>query len=426
MNVIKNIFEGIKNSRPVRNMLLFFAVMGPGIITANVDNDAGGIATYSLAGAHFGYALLWSLVPITLALIIVQEMCARMAVATGKGLADLIRENYGVKVTFYLMLVLFVVNLSNVMAEFAGVAVSLEIFHISKFISVPLAAFFVWLLVVKGTYKSVEKVFLSACFFYIAYVISGFIAKPDWSEVARQTLAPTIDWNLAYVVMLVGIIGTTIAPWMQFYLQSSIVEKGVTIEDYKHIRLDVVGGCIIAPVVAFFIVVACAATLFQSGIMVESAQDAALALEPLAGRHATWLFAFGLFNASIFAASVLPLSTAYSICEGMGWDAGVDKRFEEAPQFFWLYAFMIVVGAGVVLIPNFPLLGVMYLSQVGNGVLLPFILIYMLRLINNKDIMGEFANSRWLNIFTWITVVIIIALTLLMVGLTFVPQTSVG
>lgn len=415
---MKKIFEKIKGSKPVRNILLFFAVMGPGIITANVDNDAGGIATYSMAGAHFGYTLLWSLIPITIALVIVQEMCARMAVATGKGLADLIRENYGVKVTFYLMFTLFFVNLSNVMAEFAGIAVSLEIFHISKFFSVPISAFFVWMLVVKGTYKSVEKIFLFACFFYVAYIISGFIAKPDWSDVLQQTINPRFNWNFDYTVMLVGLIGTTIAPWMQFYLQSSIVEKGVTIEEYKHLKLDVVGGCIIAPVIAFFIVVACAATLFQSGIIVESAQDAALALRPLAGNYATLLFAFGLFNASIFAASILPLSTAYSICEGLGWDAGVDKRFEEAPQFFWLYAFMIVAGAGVVLIPRFPLLKIMYFSQVGNGVLLPIILIYMLRLINNKDIMGEFTNGKLLNIITWITVVIIIALTLLMVAFT--------
>lgn len=415
---MKKLFEKMRNSKAVRHILLFLAVMGPGIITANVDNDAGGIATYSMAGAHFGYTLLWSLIPITIALVIVQEMCARMAVATGKGLADLIRENYGVKVTFYLMLTLFFVNLSNAMAEFAGIAVSLEIFHISKFISVPISAFFVWMLVVKGTYKSVEKIFLFACLFYVAYIVSGFMAKPDWSDVFKQTISPQFDWNLDYTVMLVGLVGTTIAPWMQFYLQSSIVEKGVKMEEYRHLRIDVVAGCIIAPIIAFFIVVACAATMFQTGITIESAQDAALALRPLAGNYATLLFAFGLFNASIFAASVLPLSTAYSICEGLGWDAGVDKRFEEAPQFFWLYASMIVVGAGVVLLPHFPLFQVMYFSQVGNGILLPFILIYMLRLINNKDIMGEFVNSRGLNIVTWITVVIIIALTLAMVVFT--------
>lgn len=415
-------WEKLKEKKFVRNFLIFLAIMGPGIITANVDNDAGGIATYSLAGANFGYTLIWSLIPITIALVIVQEMCARMAVATGKGLADLIRENYGVKITFYLMFVLFFVNLSNVAAEFAGVAVSLEIFNISKFISIPLSAIFVWMLVVKGNYKSVEKVFLFACVVYLAYVASGFMAKPEWMEVFHETVKPEFEWNLSYTVMLVGLVGTTIAPWMQFYLQSSIVEKGVTVEEYNHTRIDVVVGCILAPVIAFFIVVACAATLYKSGVTIESAKDAALALEPLAGKYASWLFAFGLFNASIFAASVLPLSTAYSICEGMGWDAGVDRRTEEAPQFFWLYAIMIIIGAGIVLIPNFPLLQVMYFSQVGNGILLPVILVFMLQIINDKDIMGEHTNSKWLNIVTWFTVVIISVLTLVMVGFTiFVP-----
>jgi NRAMP (natural resistance-associated macrophage protein)-like metal ion transporter len=417
--MLNKLHSKIRNSHTAKSIMLFLAVMGPGIITANVDNDAGGIATYSLAGAHFGYTLLWSIFPITIALLIVQEMCARMAVATGKGLADLIRENYGVKVTFYLMLVLFFVNIANVMAEFAGIAVSLEIFNISKFISVPLSAFFVWWLIVKGTYKSVEKIFLFACVFYIAYVISGFLAKPDWNEVMEQTIHPNINWDMKYVVMLVGIVGTTIAPWMQFYLQSSIVEKGVTAEEYKHLRLDVGIGCFVAPIVAFFIVIACAATMFKAGVPIESAKDAAIALKPLAGKNASLLFAFGLFNASIFAASILPLSTSYSICEGMGWDAGVDKRFEEAPQFFWLYTIMILIGAVVVLIPKFPLLGVMYFSQVGNGILLPIILLFMLKLINNKEIMGEFANERWLNIITWITVVLVIVLTISMVIFSF-------
>ena len=404
----------------IKKVLVFLAVMGPGIITANVDNDAGGIATYSMAGAHFGYSLLWSLIPITVALIIVQEMCARMAIATGKGLADLIRENYGVKITFYLMLVLLFVNLTNVMAEFAGIAASLEIFHVNKFISVPLSAAGIWLLVVKGTYKSVEKVFLFACFFYIAYVISGTLSHPHWQDALTQTLRPQIDWQFDYLVMLVGLVGTTIAPWMQFYLQASIVEKGIMVEDYKNVRLDVVAGCIIAPIVAFFIVVACAATLFHSGITIQTAQDAAIALKPLAGDYAAWLFSFGLFNASIFAAAILPLSTAYCICEGMGWDAGVDKQLKEAPQFFSLYTIMIIIGAGTVLIPKFPLLKIMYFSQVGNGILLPVILIFMLSLINNKDIMGEFTNSRTVNLITWAVIVVIISLTLLMVLFGFI------
>jgi NRAMP (natural resistance-associated macrophage protein)-like metal ion transporter len=396
--------------------VLFLSIMGPGIITANVDNDAGGVTTYSLAGAHFGYSLFWSFIPITISLVIVQEMCARMAVATGKGLADLIRENFGVKPTFYLMLALLLVNLGNVMAEFAGIAASMEIFGISKYFSVPLTALFVWILIVRGTYKLVERVFLFACLFYISYLVSGVMARPDWGDVARQTIAPQIDWSLPYVVMLVGIVGTTIAPWMQFYQQSSIVEKGVAREDYRMVRLDVIIGCVIAPVVAFFITMACAATIFQAGIRVETAKDAALALAPFAGEHATWLFAIGLFVASMFAAAILPLSTSYSVCEGMGWDAGVDRRFEEAPQFFGLYTGMIVIGAGTVLIPRFPLLDVMYISQVGNGILLPVILIFMLRLINDRRIMGDFVNSRLFNIIAWLTVGVVILLTLMMVA----------
>ena len=410
--------DKIKQNRFVINITLFLAVMGPGIITANVDNDAGGITTYSLAGAHFGYTLFWSLIPITLALIVVQEMCARMAVATGKGLADLIRENFGVKITFYLMAVLFLVNLSNVMAEFAGIAASMEIFGVSRYLAVPFSGLFVWFLVVRGPYKLVERVFLGACLFYIAYLISGIMAKPDWHEVLRQTVVPQFQFRLEYIIMLVGLVGTTIAPWMQFYLQSSIVEKGVAPEDYRMARLDVISGCIIAPVVAFFIIVACAATIFKAGVPINTAADAAIALKPLAGIYASWLFALGLFVASIFAAAILPLSTAYSICEGMGWDAGIDRRFDEAPQFFGLYTAMIILGAGAVLIPGFPLLKVMYFSQVVNGVLLPVILIFMLRLINDKRLMGEFTNSRAFNVISWITIGTVMILTLMMVVFT--------
>jgi NRAMP (natural resistance-associated macrophage protein)-like metal ion transporter len=415
---IQNFVASVKNHRRFQSFILFLSILGPGIITANVDNDAGGIATYSLAGSHFGYSLLWSLIPITVALIVIQEMCARMAVATNKGLADLIRENYGVKITFYMMLVLLFVNVLNVMAEFAGVAASMQIFGINKFISVPLSGLFVWFLVVRGTYKIVEKVFLVACLFYVSYLISGFMARPEWHEVFKQMIVPQAKVDLNYSVMLMGLIGTTIAPWMQFYLQSSVVEKGVAPEDYKHVRMDVVIGCIVAPIVAFFIVVACAATLFKAGITVDTAQDAAMALAPLAGQNAAYLFAFGLFIASIFAASVLPLSTAYSVCEGMGWDAGIDKRFEEAPQFFSLYTLMIVLGAGVVMLPDFPLLAIMYWSQVGNGILLPFILMFMLWLINDKELMGEYVNSRGFNVVAWTTVIIVIALTVLMVVFT--------
>jgi Mn2+/Fe2+ NRAMP family transporter len=398
----------------VRNLLIFLAVLGPGIITSNVDNDAGGIATYSIAGAEFGYSLLWAVIPVIFLLIIIQEMSARMGAITGKGLADLIRENFGVKITFYIMFALLITNLGNTVAEFSGVAMSLEIFGISKYISVPLAALFVWFLVVKGTYKSVEKVFLIACLFYITYIVSGFLASPDWTEVAVQTVKPSFDFSYAYIFMLIGIVGTTIAPWQQFYLQSSIVEKGVDASTYRQSRWDVIVGCIIAGVVVYFIIIACASTLFKSGVKIDSAADAALALKPLAGEYCSFLFAFGLFNASLFAASVLPLATAYYVCEGLGWEAGVDKTFKEARQFYILYTAIIAIGAIVVLFPNFPFFTVMVLSQVLNGILLPFILIFVLILINKVDLMGEFVNGKVYNTIIWATVVVLISLTIFM------------
>ncbi|HEY3423018.1 MAG TPA: Nramp family divalent metal transporter, partial [Methanocellaceae archaeon] len=315
-----------------RSIALFLAVLGPGIITASVDNDAGGITTYTIAGAHFGYSLLWTLIPITIALIVVQEMCARMGVVTGKGLSDLIRENFGIRATVGLILVLIVANLGNTMAEFAGVAASMEIFGVNKYISVPIAAFLVWILIVKGTYSMVEKIFLIASSFYVTYVISGLLAHPDWGHVFQKSIVPTISVQPSYLLMLVGLVGTTIAPWMQFYIQSAIVEKGVRVSDYKYTRLDVVMGCFVTDIVAFFIIMTCAATLYVNGISVNTAGDAALALEPLAGKYCAWLFAFGLFNASIFAASILPLATAYTVCEGIGWDSGVDKKFKDAPH----------------------------------------------------------------------------------------------
>jgi NRAMP (natural resistance-associated macrophage protein)-like metal ion transporter len=403
----------------IAGLLLFLAVVGPGIITSNVDNDAGGISTYSIAGAHFGYALLWSMFPILVILIIIQEMSARLGVVTGKGLSDLIREKFGLRTTFYLFLALFITNLGNVMAEFSGVAASLEIFGVSKYISVPIGAIFVWWLVVKGNYKTVERVFLGACLFYVTYIISGFLAKPDWGSALVATVKPTFHFETGYLVMLVGLVGTTIAPWMQFYLQSSVVEKGIKVEELKHSRLDVIVGSIVVMIVAFFIIVACAATLFKSGIRIESAKDAALALSPLAGKYCAALFAFGLLNASLFAASILPLSTAYTICEGMGFESGLDRRFRDAPQFYGLYTGLIVVGAGVVLIPGFPLLTVMVGSQVLNGILLPFVLIFMLSLINRTDLMGNYKNSKTFNIIAWATVIGLIILNIFML-ITFV------
>jgi len=400
--------------------LIFLAIMGPGIITSNVDNDAGGITTYSLAGAHFGYSLIWVLIPITIALIIVQEMCARMGIVTGKGLADLIRENYGVRITFTIMSVLFLVNIGNTIGEFAGVAASMEIFGISKFLSVPLVGLAVWLLVVKGTYKSVEKIFLFACLFYITYIISGFLAKPAWNEVFSQSIRPTFQFRSNdYLTMLIGVVGTTIAPWMQFYLQSAVVEKGVQLENYKYSKMDVISGSVIVNVVALFIIVSCAATLFKAGIRIETAKDAALALQPFAGKFCTYLFAFGLFNASVFAASILPLSTAYSICEGMGWESGVNRKFSEAPQFYFIYTIMIVLGGALVLLPKFPLITAMYLSQVINGVFLPFVLIFMLFLINKRELMGGYVNTKIYNIITWVTIFVMMILSVGMLVTSF-------
>jgi len=393
---------------------LFFILMGPGIITSNVDNDAGGITTYSLAGSEFGLKLIWSLVPIMIALIVIQEMCARMGVVTGKGLSDLIREKFGAKITFYLMIGVFLTNMGNVFSEFAGLAAGMEVFGVNKFISVPIGAFLVWWMVVKGTYKSVEKAFLVACVFYVSYIITGIIVKPDWEHVFSQFAHPQLSLHPSEMTMLIGLVGTTIAPWMQFYLQASIVEKGVKIEEYKFARFDVVMGSVIVHIVAFFIILVCAETLFKNGIRIETAKDAALSLKPLAGKYCTFLFAFGLVNASLFAASILPLSTTYLICEGLGWEVGIDKKFVEAPQFYGFYSLIIFLGAGIVLYPNFPLIPIMYFSQVINGMVLPFVLIFMLLLINDKKLMGDHTNGPLFNTITWITTIVMIGFTLLL------------
>jgi NRAMP (natural resistance-associated macrophage protein)-like metal ion transporter len=403
-SLLRNVFP----KRTWRSLGIFLALLGPGFITSNVDNDAGGITTYSLAGSEFGLSLLWTLIPITLVLILIQEMCARMGVVSGKGLSDLIRERFGAKVTFYLMILLFLANLGNTISEFAGVAASMEIFGISKYISVPASAIFVWWLVVKGTYKSVEKAFLVACIFYLSYIISGFMGKPDWNEIGSAFVTPTFNFSPAFLTMVIGVVGTTIAPWMQFYLQSSIVDKGLKTEDYKYTRLDVIVGSFTVNIVAFFIIMLCAVTLFQNGIKIETAKDAALALAPLAGKYCSLLFAFGLLNASLFAASILPLSTAYTICEAFGWESSVDRKFTEAPQFYGMYFLMIFLGAGIILLPDIPLIAIMFYSQVINGILLPFILIAMLLLINDRRVMGEYVNGPVMNIVSWLTVFILI------------------
>jgi len=405
----------------VAGILMFLSIFGPGIITASVDNDAGGITTYSIAGAHFGYSLLWTLIPITISLFVVQEMCARMGVVTGKGLADLIRETFGVKPTVVLLLGIMMANLSTTTAEFAGIAASMEIFGVSKYISVPVAAVLVWLVIVKGTYQSIEKIFLIASAFYITYIVSGLMLHPNWGYLLKETITPSISFQPDYVYMLIGLIGTTITPWMQFYLQSSVVEKGVKISEYKYTKWDVYIGCIITDVVSYFIIITCAATIFAHGMRIETAKDAALALFPLAGSYSAWLFAFGLLSASLFAASVLPLSTAYFLCEGMGWDSGVNKRFWEAPQFYLLYTLLIVVGASIILIPDAPLLTIMVLSQVINGSLLPFVLVFMLLLINNRKLMGSYTNNRFFNAVAWTMTIILSILTVILVITTIFP-----
>jgi Mn2+/Fe2+ NRAMP family transporter len=398
-------------------IVVFLAVLGPGFITANVDNDAGGIYTYSQAGARWGYLSLWTLIPITIALILVQEMCSRMGAVTGKGLSDLIREEFGLRVTFVMMTLLVLVNLTNVMADFAGVASSLELFHVSRYISVPIASVVIWFLIVKGSYKSAEKIFLFACLLYVAYIISGFLVKPNWTEAAIYSFKPTLMLDRDYIEMLIGLVGTTIAPWMQFYLQAAVVEKGITAKEYAESRVEVIIGCIVTDVVAFFIIVACAGAIWSSGPRdIESAAEAAKGLLPF-GQYAYLLFSAGLLNASVFAACILPLSTAYSVCEGLGFESGVDKRFNEAPMFYWLYTLLIVIGAAVVLIPGFPLIRMILFSQVINGVLLPIVLIFMILLANNQRIMQGWVNSRFYNLASWITVVVMIGLSLALAGI---------
>src|SRR5881628_794000 len=386
-------------------ILLFFAVVGPGFITANVDNDAGGILTYSQAGAQFGHLLLWTMIPITLALIVVQEMCARMGAVTGKGLSDLIREEFGLRITFFMMLGILITNFGNVVTEFIGIATSLELFGLPRYATVPVCGVIVWLIVVKGQYKSVEKVFLAASFFYVTYIFAGVIAKPAWMEALVATVKPPPKHQLLqrdYLFMFIATVGTTIAPWMQFYLQSSIVEKGVTRRQYKTSRLDVITGCIFTDIVAWFIIVACAATLYVHGChKIADAKDAAQALHPLAGDYASTPIAMALFNASLFAASILPLSTAYTVCEGLGFESGVGKRFSEAPVFYWLYTILIAAGAGVILIPNLPLVRISILSQVVNGAVLPFVLVFMLLLVNKRELMDTYVNSPFYNVIAW-------------------------
>jgi Mn2+/Fe2+ NRAMP family transporter len=397
-------------------LLALFAIIGPGFITANVDNDPGGILTYSQAGAKYGYTLLWTLIPTTVALIVVQEMAARMGAITGKGLSDLIREEFGLRMTFFTMIVLGFADFGNIAAEFAGLASGMGIFGISKYIAVPLGALLVWTVIVRGSYKPVERVLLVLSLIYFAYPISAFLSKPDWKLAIENTIIPQFNSDPGYLVMIVGLIGTTITPWMQFYLQASIVEKGVSKRDYPMSRLDVIFGCIVTDIIAFFIVVACAATIFHSQHReINDVAEAARALVPFAGKFAAILFALGLVNASLMSAAILPLATSYNICEGLGFESGIDKRFGEAKIFYGLYTALIVCGAGFVLIPGLPLLKVILISQVANGVLLPFVLIFMLKLVNRERLMGEYRNGPWGNSIAWATSLVMIGLTVVMI-----------
>jgi Mn2+/Fe2+ NRAMP family transporter len=398
-----------------KRIAILLTIVGPGIITANIDNDASGITTYSVAGARFGYGLLWTLLPTTVALIVIQEMIARLGVVTGKGLSYLIRENYGVRTAFFMMLGLLVANFGTTVADLAGWAASMEILGLSKYVMVPVGALSIWILVTKGSYRFVEGILLAACLVYAGYIVSGIMAKPDWGNIVKNTFVPELHWSSEYIMLSIAIIGTTITPWMQFYLQSSIVEKGITPENYKLSRLDVISGCFITDIISFFIIVTCGALLFPHGIRINEATEAAIALKPLAGKYASLIFALSLANASLLGAIIVPISTAYYICEAMGWEAGVNKTFSQAPQFMWIYTLMIVMAASLILVPGAPLVLLMVLSSFVNGLLLPFVLIYALSLINNKDLMGTYTNPKSYNYISWGTVAAIICLTLFLV-----------
>jgi Mn2+ and Fe2+ transporters of the NRAMP family len=406
-----NFFRRLKDNPALRQLAIFLSILGPGIVTGSVDNDAGGITTYSVAGALYGYKLLWTLIPSFIALLAVQEMNARMGIVTGKGLADLIRESFGVRITFYMFIFLLIADVGNTATEFAGVAGSMNIFGVDKYISVPLAALAVWVLVLKGNYKFAERVFLLFSVFLLSYVVSAVLAGPDWKVIGKAIITPTVHFDTEYITTVLGIIGTTVAPWMQFYMQSAVIEKKLKVSDYKYTLWDVVLGCIATIVVAFFIIVACAATLHVNGIKINEASDAAMALKPLAGALAGQLFAFGLFVASIFSAAILPLATAYYVCEAFGFEAGINKKFSEAPQFYFLFTVIILIGAGIILIPGAPLIAITIWTQVINAILLPVVLICMMIIINNKEIMEDYTNNRLQNIIGWATTAILIVLS---------------
>ena len=405
----------------MKNARIFFilSIIGPGFIIGNAGNDAGGIATYSIVGAREGYGLLWALILMLFALAVIQEMSSRMGVVTGKGFGDLVRERFGVKVTLAIMTLFIFANLTVIIAEFAGIAASMELFGISKYISVPISAFIVWFVVVKGNFKQVERFLIGISLIYLTYVFSGIMANPPWHDVVKEVAIPNIKFDKDYFLLFITMVGTTITPYMQFYLQSAVVDKGVKIEEYRYVRFDVYAGSFMTVFIAFFIVLATGTILHPAGVAVDSAEDAARALEPLAGNFASHLFAIGLLNASFLAAFVLPLATAYGLSEAFGWESGINKTFREAPQFLGFYTAFIVIGAGMIMIPQAPLIKIMFFSQTINGILLPIVLVIMLRLINDRSIMGEYVNSRRMNIITWITVSILSILAILLLIMNF-------
>jgi len=411
-----SVWASIKQNPRVRSILLFLAILGPGIVTGSVDNDAGGITTYSVAGAVYGYRLLWTLIPSFLLLVVVQEMNARMGIVTGKGLADLIRENFGVRVTLFIFLGLVAADIGNTATEFAGVAGSLMVFGVSKYISVPIVAVGVWLLVTKGNYRTAERIFLFFSFCLLSYIVSAILGKPDWSKIGQAFLNPAMHFDRAYLAMVLGIVGTTIAPWMQFYMQSAVIEKRIKVKDYKYELWDVIIGCTATVVVAFFIMVACAATLHKNGLVINEAKDAAVALKPFAGAFAAQLFAFGLFIASVFSATILPLATAFYVCEAFGFEAGINKKIQEAPQFYALFGFIMTVAVLIILIPGAPLIAITIWSQIINAMLLPVVIFSMIRMVNNKKIMGEHVNNKFQNIVGWAGTIILVTLTVMMIA----------
>jgi NRAMP (natural resistance-associated macrophage protein)-like metal ion transporter len=406
--------ERIKTFFAHNRFMAFLTVIGPGFIAGNAGNDAGGIATYSIVGAREGYGLLWALILITIALAVVQEMSSRMGVVTGKGFGDLVRERFGIKVALGIMALFVFANLTVIIAEFAGIAASMELFGVHKYVSVPISAFVVWFVVVKGNFRQVERFLIAISLIYLTYVFSGIMSNPPWGEVVRQIVVPHIRLDKDYVLLFITMVGTTITPYMQFYLQSAVVDKGVRIDEYRFAKLDVYAGSFMTVFIAVFIVLSTGTILHPAGVVVDSAENAAQALRPLAGDFASHLFAIGLLNASFLAAFVLPLATAYGLSEAFGWESGINKTFREAPQFLGFYTAFIVIGAGIILVPNAPLIRIMFLSQTINGVLLPFVLIIMLKLVNDATIMGDYVNSKRMNIIAWTTVGILIALTVVL------------